>query len=118
MRALVLTADLACSSKMAAAAARTGTELTTVFDAAALEKLASEAPTDFVVLDLSTPRLEPGGLVARLRQIPSPPRAIVAFGPHVHEALLAAASSAGCDLVISRGQFYSRIDQILVEYGQ
>jgi hypothetical protein len=38
---------------------------------------------------------------------------VVAFGPHVHETLLVAAEAAGCDLVLSRGQFFSRLDEIV-----
>ncbi len=39
--------------------------------------------------------------------------AIIAFGPHVHENLLAAARAAGCDDVLSRGQFFGQLDAIL-----
>ena len=38
---------------------------------------------------------------------------VVAFGPHVHEQRLAAARDAGCDLVVSRGQFFSQLETIL-----
>jgi hypothetical protein len=33
---------------------------------------------------------------------------ILAFGSHVHEARLACAEQAGCDLVLTRGQFSAR----------
>jgi hypothetical protein len=39
---------------------------------------------------------------------------IVAFGSHVHEARLACAEQAGCDLVLSRGQFSSKPTAYLV----
>lgn len=37
----------------------------------------------------------------------------IAFGPHVHTARLEAASSAGFGRVLSRGQFVSRLNQLL-----
>lgn len=37
----------------------------------------------------------------------------IAFGPHVHAARLESASSAGFGQVISRGQFVSRLNQLL-----
>jgi hypothetical protein len=48
-----------------------------------------------------------------LRDLDNPPRKIVAFGPHVHEAKLAAARSAGCDEVISRGRFHAELIEIV-----
>jgi hypothetical protein len=37
----------------------------------------------------------------------------VAFGPHVDEALLADAADAGCDLVLTRGQFNKQYAELL-----
>ncbi|HJT30565.1 MAG TPA: hypothetical protein VJ783_00755, partial [Pirellulales bacterium] len=69
-----------------------------------------------IILDLNTAALDLGELVPRLRsQLPSGV-AIVAFGPHVHESKLAAAADAGCDRVLSRGQFHSRLDSLLSEF--
>ena len=69
---------------------------------------------DVVIVDLAMPiarrrrrsssRLKPGR-----RRRPT----IVAFGPHVHEERLAAAREAGCDEVVSRGQFFAQLDAIL-----
>ncbi|MCA9063833.1 MAG: hypothetical protein KDA96_12260 [Planctomycetaceae bacterium] len=39
----------------------------------------------------------------------------IAFGPHVHEAKLEAARSAGFGTVLSRGAFLSRVGQLLQE---
>jgi len=38
---------------------------------------------------------------------------VVAFGPHVHEERLAAAREAGCDEVLSRGEFFARVNAIV-----
>jgi hypothetical protein len=51
--------------------------------------------------------------VAQLKTTPGAPPTIIAFGPHVHEALLDAATQAGCDEVFSRGQFFAQLDEII-----
>jgi len=113
MSALLLTADLACSSKAAGAAARADVELATAMSVAALfERLASR-PADLVLLDLTAPGLNPAEVVGKLKALPAPPRAVIAFGPHVHEAKLAAAAEAGCDQVLARGAFYAQLEQLL-----
>ena len=66
-----------------------------------------------VILDLGMPGLDVRGVVARLRALRVPAAKIIAFGPHVHEALLQAARDAGCDTVLARGQFYARLDEIV-----
>ena len=38
---------------------------------------------------------------------------ILAFGPHVHESALEDARQAGCDQVLSRGEFSNRMAEIL-----
>jgi DNA-binding NarL/FixJ family response regulator len=66
-----------------------------------------------VIVDLSLPSLDVASLVESIRGAGGPAKSIVAFGPHVHESLLAAAREAGCDQVISRGQFFAQVDAIL-----
>ncbi len=116
MAALLLTADLACSSKAAGAAARAGVELGVAMSLAALMEKASGRKADVVILDLTAPGLNIASVVEQLRALPSPPGAVIAFGPHVHEDKLAAAAEAGCDLVISRGQFHAQLEQLLSRY--
>lgn len=53
--------------------------------------------------------------VEQLRQKLSTTR-IVAFGPHVHEAKLAAAIQAGCSPVLSRGQLTARLSDYLSDW--
>lgn len=111
-RALLITTDLACVSAVSGAAARTGTELRTAMGAWAIEEKMTGEPPSLVLVDLSTPGLKLDELLAKLRAALPQARAI-AFGPHVHTGLLAAACEAGCDLVISRGEFHARIDSYL-----
>jgi DNA-binding NarL/FixJ family response regulator len=78
---------------------------------------AAESGQSVVLLDLSTPAIDAVETIAALKALSPPPRAIIAFGPHVHEAKLAAAQAAGCDLVLSRGQFDARAEAILLQYA-
>lgn len=114
MTAVLLTADLACSSKAAGAAARAGVELVTAMSTAALLENVSRG-AQLVLLDLTTPGLNPAELVGQIKSSAAPPQAIIAFGPHVHEAMLAAAAEAGCDQVLARGAFYAQLEQLLAE---
>ena len=113
MRVLLLTSDLAVSSKVAGAAERQQAALVVAADVENAGAAASEALYDLAILDLSIPRLDVRRIVERLKAQPQPPRSILAFGPHVHEGLLQAARDAGCDRVLSRGQFYAQLDEIL-----
>jgi AmiR/NasT family two-component response regulator len=110
---LLLTADLATSSKVAGAAARQNVMLDVAYDVASLTEKASARQPALVIVDLSVPRLDVAALVMSLKQNVTAPRGILAFGPHVHEGLLQAARDAGCDAVLSRGQFHARVDELL-----
>lgn len=82
-----------------------------------LELATAEAPA-LVVLDLTTNGLDVESLVPQLRSLSPPPGSIFAVGPHVHEAKLAAAAAAGCDMVFSRGQFSAHADKILARFAE
>lgn len=116
MSALFLSADLMFSSKVQGAATRQGVEVKTASSVSALMQQAAEGPSRLVILDLTTPALEPRQVVEQLRGLAAAPAAIIAYAPHVHEAKLAAAIEAGCDEVFSRGQFNARLDAILAKY--
>ena len=111
---LFLTTDLMFSSRVAGAAARLGLPVRTAETAAALLELTTAADQPpLVLLDLNTPGVDPVELVPALRAAANPPRAVVAYGPHVHEERLAAATAAGCDVVLSRGQFNAHMDDVI-----
>jgi CheY-like chemotaxis protein len=114
MAAVLLTADLACSSKVAGAAARTGRSVEIAMSVAAL--IEKGAGAELIILDLMTPAADPIELLPKLRALAPPSNTVLAFGPHVNEERLAAAREAGCDEVITRGQFHSRLDELLSKY--
>lgn len=42
---------------------------------------------------------------------------VVAFGPHVHAAKLKAATKAGCDQVLTLGQFHQQVVPLVASYS-
>jgi DNA-binding NarL/FixJ family response regulator len=65
-----------------------------------------------VCIDLGMGGLDLPAAVAVIRGT-APAARIVAFGPHVDEALLASAQSAGCDVVLPRSQFHKQYAELL-----
>ena len=113
MNVVLLSSDLAVLSRVEGAASRVGQKVRAAANTAqAAESINSEKPT-LLIVDLSLTGLDIAVLVDRLRTPDTPAVRVIAFGPHVHEDRLAAAREAGCDEVVSRGQFFSQLDRIL-----
>ena len=103
MRVAACVPDLMDRSKVAAAAAAVGADVTFVARPA---DLAAAAAADVVVVDLSRPGvLEALASLAGVRT--------VGFGSHVDRALLDAARAAGCDEVLARSTFFARLPEVL-----
>jgi DNA-binding response OmpR family regulator len=113
MTVILLSGDLMAASRIQGALSRTGARLLTAKTGEQAISICNEEPVKLVVVDLSVPALEIELLVSSLKRAGSLATKIVAFGPHVHEDRLAAAKAAGCDEVVSRGQFFSRFESIL-----
>ena len=116
--ALVLTADMMFLPQLSGAGKVHSIDVQLAMNAAALLEKAAANAGSLVILDLSTPGLDSRDLVPKLRALEQPPRAILAYGPHVHEARLAAAAEAGCDEVFTRGQFNAQMSAILQRYAR
>ena len=113
-----LTNDLVFPSRVAGVAQQLGDKLETAISADALiAKLSTSTPGAVVLLDLNSPSVDPAAIVPQLKALPQPPQAIIAFGPHVHEQKLAAATAAGCDMVLTRGQFDSQMSALLSRFS-
>ena len=116
MPALFLTADLVFSSRVAGVARQLGQIVVAVGTPAALIERCQAEAAPLVILDLSLPRLDIEAVVGQLQSLPSPPTAIAAYAPHVHEQLLAQATAVGCTEVLTRGQFNAEIERVLKQY--
>jgi CheY-like chemotaxis protein len=112
MYVLYLTKDLFFASRVTATARSLGRE---VRIAGSAEDLIAQAGENcqLLLIDLDTPGANVADIVTRLRQRAGDSPAIVAFGSHVHESRLDAAREAGCDAVLTRGQFDRQMAEIL-----
>jgi len=117
MSAIFLTTDLIFASRVQAAARSAGVELRLVSTAAAVLERACSQATDLVILDLTARDCDPQHLVPRLRASEHVPQ-IIAYAPHVMESHLAAAQQAGCERVLTRGQFDRQYDGILRQFAR
>lgn len=106
------------ASQAIGAAQRAGRTLETFATEAQLMLRLEKSASAWVAVDLTTPGLKIAALVETLRGLAEPPSAIVAFGPHVQNVRLDAARAAGCDAVLTRGQFHSQLESILRESSE
>ncbi len=112
MNIVLLTTDLTVVSRVEGVAKLVGAEVHVVSNAASALTDCSDASAKALIVDLSTPALDLE-IVKKLAAAPGRSLQIAAFGPHVHEDRLAAARAAGCDLVLSRGQFFRDIGEVI-----
>ena len=116
MAIVFLTTDLMSVSRINQAVRECGAMMTMV---GTVDDVISQCQTGnvrLVLADLSASGCAIGELASRVRDSQSPDAAIVAFGPHVHVALLQAAHDAGCDEVITRGQFDAKAEEMIRRY--
>jgi CheY-like chemotaxis protein len=116
MSALFFSTDLVFSSRLTSAGNRVGVPVSSVSSIdAALARIRGDS-VSLVILDLSASTPAPQAAVARLRES-APDVAVVAYAPHVHEDRLQAALDAGCNQVLTRGQFDRQMEELLIRYG-
>lgn len=101
MRVLHLTGDLLLASQAASLAGRNQIDY---LQKATWPEPADASGTELVLVDLASVSGPIEDTIARIRA-DAPQAHIVAYGPHVHAERLRAAAAAGCDEVLSRGQF-------------
>lgn len=113
MTIVLLSGDLMIVSRVAGAAAAKGNALQTAANAGQAIELCRSHAARILIVDLSTPSLDVSALVAAVKSFGDDAPRVVAFGPHVHEERLAAAREAGCDVVVSRGQFMGQLESLV-----
>jgi CheY-like chemotaxis protein len=114
---IVLTSDLAVASYTRGAAEQAGADCITALDVASLLRRCAELPAaPLIVVNLETRGLAIQELMTSLADAPVTPSAVIAFGPHVHEAKLQAARDAGCQLVLSKGGFHAKAPELIAQF--
>lgn len=116
MAMVLLSGDLMGASRVEGAARLAGVEYSMVGSVAATVELCKSKVIALVAVDLATPGVNVGDLVEQLNQVEHTPP-VIAFGPHVHGEKLQAATAAGCDAVLSRGQFMSQVDSLIRKHA-
>jgi DNA-binding NarL/FixJ family response regulator len=106
-----LSSDMTFSSRVLGAAATLGIDCKI---AALPAQLPGAVGGDcrLVLVDLGLGGLDLPAMVKAIRSASSAAK-IVAFGPHVDEALLASAKAAGCDVVLPRSQFQKQYVELV-----
>ncbi len=105
---LLVSADLFLGSRVRGAADAVGRTIDVAASGdAAIERL-DAGDYRLILIDLETPRLDVGALRQSSGGTP-----MVAYGPHVRVPLLESARQAGCDEVLTRGQFDASMREVL-----
>ena len=109
MKVLAAIHDMMFSSKVnAAAQGRAITWLKRGTKVA--EEVAREKP-DVLLIDLAAPQLDAINAIREIKQ--SAPITIIGYVDHTREDVMQAARSAGCDQVLSKGEFARRLPELL-----
>ncbi|MEM8865237.1 MAG: hypothetical protein AAGF31_06775 [Planctomycetota bacterium] len=111
----LVSGDLLAGSQFEGATRTAGAMLRTLGPDKVLTAAAEQLP-QLVVFDLAAPVGDLAGKVTQLKAL-SPPPAVIAFGPHVQEQRLQQAADAGCDAVLTRGQFYRNACEVIARYA-
>ena len=117
MQIVLLSNDLTVVSSVQGVCAKIGATMRTVGNLQQATDAVGAEPVDVVILDLSTPQMDVDGLVIAAKSNAGGAPKVIAFGPHVHAERLEAARRAGCDEVVSRGQFFAQLDVILQRWS-
>jgi CheY-like chemotaxis protein len=113
MAIVLLSNDLMVGSRVEGAALRAGAPFQSAGSEDDALRRCAERKTKLLLVDLASLSLSIEKLVDRARSMGTEQPAVIAFGPHVHKERLDAARQAGCDEVLSRGQFFAQLDAIV-----
>jgi CheY-like chemotaxis protein len=112
MDVVLLANDLMVVSRLQNAAMKIGARIHSAANGSQALAICGDEKAALLVIDLATPGLMLG-FVQQLKSGPAQDVRVIAFGPHVHKERLDAARDAGCDLVVSRGQFFNDVEAVL-----
>jgi len=106
--------DLMFTSKIKTTAGQLGVDVTFARSADAALAEMRRTPPAIVVLDLNNQRIDPLGIVARMKEDPALASVpTVGYASHVHTDVINAARRAGVDEVLARSAFTQQLPEIL-----
>jgi CheY-like chemotaxis protein len=108
---ILLANDLMFASRFHSVAGAVGVDSQTALTPAQAIAALETGGVKAVCVDLELPGLNLIDLVTTARGCGD--AAVIAYGPHVHTQRLEAAQAAGCDQVLSRGQFDRSLPELL-----
>lgn len=115
MSILFVSSDLMFSSRVGGVARQQGVEFRMIGGDQAADRIASESPR-LIFVDLAAAGCDIESICQAAATIdPQPP--VVAYASHVMESRLAEARDAGCDEVLSRGQFDRSFSQLVARHA-
>jgi len=109
MQIVLLSADLMLAAAAHGAANQHGARLIVAANLGDALTACADAATRLMAIDLRTPGIDVAALMTDLRGAAKQPICVIASAPHVHETSLAEARRAGCDEVVTRGEFDRRL---------
>ncbi|PHR98730.1 MAG: hypothetical protein COA78_25800 [Blastopirellula sp.] len=109
---IYLTADLMFSSRVSSYAKEIGADLRVAISGPQCINAINQNKVDRVLVDLNVPKLDIEELMTQIKAT-GQDLDVIAYGPHVQIELLEAAKAAGCDVVLSKGQFNQQIEALV-----
>ena len=105
---LFVSNDVMFWARVQSAAKAAGSDAVRVGDEAGMEQAFRDGGVSRVIVDLGSRAVDFAAWAGRWKGA-SPPPQLVAFGSHVDEAALAAARSAGFDVVMANSRFHASL---------
>jgi hypothetical protein len=115
-RGLLLSRDLIFTTKITQTAAALGRQIAVASDAASARSFIEASRPPVVFVDLTAGEVVSPPAVRRYVELAGTDTWFVAFGPHVEADALAAAKSAGCQVVLPRSKFAAELPALLERY--
>ncbi len=116
--AVVLLNDLIFQVKIAEAAKRAGFKAVFVGSEAKLMESITAVQPNVIVMDINLGTVDPVGLIGNLKTaVPTRAIPVIGYISHVQVDLRAAATEAGCDVVLPRSTISEKLPELLARYG-
>ena len=109
MRILAAIHDLMFSSKVNVAAQ--GRPIEYVPRGADVAEHCAKSKPDVVLIDLASQKFDAIGAVKKIKEAGGP--VVIGYVDHTREDLMDAAKAAGCDKILSKGEFARRLPELL-----